>query len=41
MYSTLYILPNVILYIDIGVARALHVAVVAHGKKNVSIHITI
>ena len=36
----LYILLNVTLYIDIGVARALYVAVVAHSKKNISIHLT-
>ena len=37
IYSILYILLNVILYIDIGVARALYVAVVAHSKKNINI----
>ena len=40
IYSVLYILLNVTLYIDIGVARALYVAVVAHRKKNISIHLT-
>ena len=37
IYSILYILLNVILYIDIGVARAIYVAVVAHSKKNINI----
>ena len=37
IYSILYILLNVTLYIDIGVARALYVAVVAHSKKNINI----
>ena len=36
----LYILLNVTLYIDIGVVRALYVAVAAHSKKNISIHLT-
>ena len=30
-------LLNVILYIDIGVARALYVAVAAHSEKNINI----
>ena len=30
-------LLNVTLYIDIGVARALYVTVVAHSKKNINI----
>ncbi len=34
-------LLNVTLYIDIGVVRALYVAVVAHSKKNISIHLTL
>ena len=38
--TLLYILLNVTLYFDIGVARALYVAVVAHSKKNTSIHLT-
>ena len=33
----LYILLNVTLYIDIGVVRALYVAVVTHSKKNINI----
>ena len=33
IYSILYILLNVTLYIDIGVVRALYVAVAAHSKK--------
>ena len=37
IYSILYILLNVTLYIDIGVARALYVAVAAHSKKNINI----
>ena len=37
IYSILYILLNVTLYIDIGVARALYVAVVAHSRKNINI----
>ena len=37
IYSILYILLNVTLYIDIGVARALYVAVAAHSRKNISI----
>ena len=37
IYSILYILLNVILYIDIGVARALYVAVVVHSIKNINI----
>ena len=37
IYSILYILLNVTLYIDIGVVRALYVAVAAHSKKNISI----
>ncbi len=41
IYSILYILLNVTPYIDIGVVRALYVAVAAHSKKNISIHLTI
>ena len=37
IYSILYILLNVTLYIDIGVARALYVAVAAHSRKNINI----
>ena len=37
IYSILYILLNVILYIDIGVARALYMAVAAHSRKNINI----
>ena len=37
IYSILYILLNVTLYIDIGVGRALYVAVVAHSIKNINI----
>ena len=37
IYSILYILLNVTLYIDIGVERVLYVAVVAHSKKNINI----
>ena len=33
----LYMLLNVTLYIDIGVVRALYVAVAAHSKKNINI----
>ena len=37
IYSILYMLLNVTLYIDIGVGRALYVAVTAHSKKNINI----
>ena len=37
IYSILYILLNVTLYIDIGVVRALYVAVATHSRKNVNI----
>ena len=33
----LYILLNVTLYIDIGVVRALYMAVAAHSRKNINI----
>ena len=37
IYSILYILLNLTLYIDIGVVRVLYVAVTAHSKKNINI----